>query len=67
MKHIIKLISQTIVRPRHDGVKLGRWNFDYNNIDRKIYLSNEDHCGPCEQYNNNNNNKNNDKKIIPKS
>jgi hypothetical protein len=28
---------------------LGRWNIDYCNkkIDRKIELSNEDHCGPC--------------------
>lgn len=31
---------------------LGRWNIDHSNkvIDRKVDLSNEDHCGPCGQY-----------------
>jgi hypothetical protein len=31
---------------------LGRWNIDYCNIklDKKVILSNEDHCGPCGQY-----------------
>ena len=31
---------------------LGRWNIDYCNkkLDKKIDLSNEDHCGPCGQY-----------------
>jgi len=31
---------------------MGRWNIDYCNkkINRKIDLSNEDHCGPCGQY-----------------
>jgi hypothetical protein len=31
---------------------LGRWKIDYCNvkINRKIDLSNEDHCGPCSQY-----------------
>jgi hypothetical protein len=31
---------------------LGRWKIDYCNvkINRKIDLSNEDHCGPCGQY-----------------
>jgi hypothetical protein len=31
---------------------LGRWNIDYCNkkVDKKIDLSNEDHCGPCGQY-----------------
>ena len=30
-------------------VQLGRWKLDYCNkkINRKIDLSNEDHCGPC--------------------
>ena len=34
-------------------IVLGRWNIDYCNkkINRKIDLSNEDHCGPCGQYN----------------
>ncbi len=40
-------------------VQLGRWNIDYcqKKINKKIDLSNEDHCGTC---NNNNNNDNND-------
>jgi len=31
---------------------LGRWSVDYCNkkLDKKIDLSNEDHCGPCGQY-----------------
>lgn len=31
---------------------LGRWNIDYCNkkIDRKIDMSNEDHCGCCSEY-----------------
>jgi hypothetical protein len=32
---------------------LGRWNLDYCvvKLDKKINLTNEDHCGPCGQYN----------------
>ena len=28
---------------------LGRWNITYNKkeLDKKIYLANQDHCGPC--------------------
>lgn len=31
---------------------LGRWRIDYcsKKMNRKIDLSNEDHCGPCGQY-----------------
>jgi hypothetical protein len=31
---------------------LGRWNIDYCNkkLNKKIDMSNEDHCGPCGQY-----------------
>lgn len=31
---------------------LGRWNIDYCKIktNKKIDLSNEDHCGTCNQY-----------------
>jgi len=31
---------------------LGRWKTDYKsiNIDRKIELANEDHCGVCDEY-----------------
>jgi len=32
---------------------LGRWSINYcnNNINKKIDSGNEDHCGPCGQYN----------------
>jgi hypothetical protein len=32
-------------------LQLGRWNIDYcsKKINRKIDLSNVDHCGPCGQ------------------
>ena len=32
-------------------IQLGRWNIDYcsEKINRKIDLSNVDHCGPCGQ------------------
>ena len=41
-----KLLSKNISRP------LGRWRIENCNvqINRKIELSNEDHCGPCGQY-----------------
>jgi hypothetical protein len=31
---------------------LGRWNIDYcdKKMDKKVDLSNEDHCGPCGNY-----------------
>jgi hypothetical protein len=39
--------------PKHQKVLLGRWNVDYSDprsaeiINKKIDLSNEDHCGAC--------------------
>ncbi len=44
---IKKMISDDISKP------LGRWNIDNckNQINRKIDFANEDHCGPCGQYN----------------
>ena len=43
---IKKLISKNISRP------LGRWRIEKCDVqmNRKIELSNEDHCGPCGQY-----------------
>ncbi len=37
---------------KHNPVILGRWNIDYcvKKVDRKVYLSNEDHCGVCVIY-----------------
>jgi len=50
MKHIItflqKCISKELPKP------VGRWRIENCNsqLNRKIDLSNEDHCGPCGQY-----------------
>jgi len=47
MKYITTFFKKKeLLRP------MGRWNIDYCNkkINRKIDLSNEDHCGPCGQY-----------------
>jgi hypothetical protein len=43
---INKYFTKSDIKP------LGRWNIDYCNkkMDKKIDLSNEDHCGPCGQY-----------------
>ena len=43
---IIKFISKEIPKP------VGRWRTENCNtqLNRKIDLSNEDHCGPCGQY-----------------
>lgn len=32
-----------------ENLLLGRWKINYskNHLDRKIYLANHDHCGPC--------------------
>jgi hypothetical protein len=49
MNKVVKLI-QSIAK---EEIKmLGRWNIDYCNkkIGHKIDLSNEDHCGSCNQY-----------------
>ena len=37
---------------KDDKKVLGRWNIDYcdKKLNKKIELSNEDHCGPCGQY-----------------
>ena len=41
-----KLFSNQVIKP------LGRWKIDYcdKKMNRKIDMSNEDHCGPCGQY-----------------
>jgi hypothetical protein len=50
--NIIKYILKNFFT-KQKTLQLGRWNLDYCNkkINRKIDLSNEDHCGPC-GYNN---------------
>ena len=50
MSFIVNIIKKFAMK---DEKKiLGRWTIDYCNkkMDRKIDLSNEDHCGPCGQY-----------------
>jgi hypothetical protein len=47
LQYITRIFRKTnILKP------LGRWQIDNNDkqIDKKVDLSNEDHCGPCGQY-----------------
>ena len=46
MKNIIQQIM------KKDKKVLGRWNMEYcdKKMNKKVDLSNEDHCGPCGQY-----------------
>ncbi len=50
MNNLIKFIKK--FTDKNELKHLGRWNIDYCNkkINKKIDLSNEDHCGPCGQY-----------------
>ena len=50
MKYIISIIKNLI--PKQLDKPLGRWKIENCNkqINNKIDLSNEDHCGPCGQY-----------------
>jgi hypothetical protein len=63
----MRFITQKIrdfLKKKEQAKVLGRWQIDYCNkkIDKKIDLSNEDHCGPC----GNNNIENLDPKIYEK-
>ena len=50
MKLLTNLINQLFVK--QPVVPLGRWNIVYceKKINKKIDLSNEDHCGTCSSY-----------------
>jgi hypothetical protein len=50
MKYIKVIIK--ILTPKEVIKPLGRWRIEQCNtqINNKIDLSNEDHCGPCGQY-----------------
>lgn len=52
MKLILKIINNYIIKDY--STRLGRWNLNIcqNKIKSNIDLANEDHCGPCGQYNN---------------
>lgn len=49
--NFIKTIIKKIF-PRELPKPMGRWRMENNNaqMNQKIDLSNEDHCGPCGQY-----------------
>lgn len=50
MKFITTIIKKFMPKEAHKPV--GRWRIENCNIqmNQKIDLSNEDHCGPCGQY-----------------
>ena len=54
LKHFVPDIWYNIVS-KQPKVLLGRWTIDYceDKINKKIDLSNEDHCGTCNNINNN--------------
>jgi hypothetical protein len=49
-KYIINIIKKSF--PKELSKPMGRWRIENCNIqmNNKIDLSNEDHCGPCGQY-----------------
>ena len=49
-KYIITIIQK--IFPKELPKPLGRWRIENSNtqMNHKIDLSNEDHCGPCGQY-----------------
>jgi hypothetical protein len=50
MKYLIAILNKLLPKEIHRP--LGRWKIEKCNIkiNKKIDLSNEDHCGPCGQY-----------------
>ena len=50
MQYIKSIISKLL--PKKSPKHLGRWGLTDTNkqINHKVDLSNEDHCGPCGQY-----------------
>jgi hypothetical protein len=50
MKSIIAIVKQIV--PKNVPTPVGRWRIEQCNtqLNTKIDLSNEDHCGPCGQY-----------------
>lgn len=45
-------ILKTLFGSKKSSLMLGRWGLEkcHRKLDRKIELSNEDHCGPCGEY-----------------
>jgi hypothetical protein len=52
MKKFIDLFKQYFTKTTNNNLILGRWNYDYDSKiqERKVYLTNMDHCGCCEKY-----------------
>jgi len=50
MKSILAIVKQIV--PKKMPTPVGRWRIEQCNtqLNTKIDLSNEDHCGPCGQY-----------------
>ena len=50
MKRFINALTNIFIK--NPLKPLGRWNIEYcsKKLERKIDLSNEDHCGPCGEY-----------------
>ena len=50
MKYVITIIKKIFSKELPKPV--GRWRIEHSNkqMNNKIDLSNEDHCGPCGQY-----------------
>ncbi len=64
---LVRLKNLFLIKTKTPIIPLGRWNIVYceKKINKKLDLSNEDHCGSCNQYNNYiKNNKNNKEKKI---
>ena len=53
MRQFINIIINQFGKSAQNSIPLGRWNIDYclKKTATKIDLANEDHCGPCGQYN----------------
>ena len=48
-RNIISKLFTNNITVTKDNLVLGRWTMNYSkdHLDRKIYLANHDHCGPC--------------------
>jgi hypothetical protein len=62
---LIRLKNLFLIKTTPPIIPLGRWNIVYceKKINKKLDLSNEDHCGSCNQYNNYIKNNKKEKKI----
>ena len=57
MRISFRLIADKLFGKK-SNILVGRWNIDYDNViqERKVYLTNMDHCGCCGNVVNNNKN-----------